>query len=513
MSSENNKRIAKNTAMLYFRMLFTMAVTLYTSRIILNTLGVEDYGIYNVIGGFVSMFAVLSGSLSTSISRYLTFELGKNNLDKLKGIFSTGLTIQSSMAIIVLVVGEIIGLWFLNNKMTIPPERIYAANWVLHFCLFSFCINLLTVPFNAVIIAHERMEAFAYLSIFEVSLKLIIVYLLAISPVDKLISYVSLLLCVHVIMCTIYSVYCNKKFEECRLQLNCDKYLLKEMSSFAGWNFFGSAAYIFNNQGVNMLMNVFFGVTVNASRGIAAQVDAAVRQFINSFTTAVNPQITKSYASGDFDYMHMLICRSSKFSAFLMLFFAIPIILEAQEILTIWLGIVPEYASIFLQLTIINTFFDCVFSNALYTSMMATGKIKKYQIVITICGFIVFPITWLLFKIGSPPQTAYIVYGIVYLNLIFVRLYLLKDLIRLKPIVFITRVILPFIPVMIASLILPLVVVYYMNAGVVRLLIVCFISSVSTALIEYSIGLSVHERAFFKRKFTNVILAKINKIK
>lgn len=511
MSSDNNKRIAKNTLMLYFRMLFSMGVSLYTSRIVLNTLGVEDFGIYNVIGGFVSMFAVLSGSLSTAISRYITFELGKNNLDRLKGVFTTGITIQLGMAVIVLVVGEIIGIWFLNHKMTLPVERIYAANWVLHFCIFSFCVNLLTVPFNAVIIAHERMEAYAYLSIFEVSLKLFLVYLLAISPIDKLISYASLLLCVNVILCIIYGLYCKKKFDECRFQLSCDKYLLKEMSSFAGWNFFGSTAYVFNSQGVNMLMNVFFGVTVNAARGVATQVDAAVRQFINSFTTAVNPQITKSYASGDFDYMHMLICRSSKFSAFLMLFFAIPIIIESQEILTLWLGIVPEYSSIFLQLTIINTFFDCVFSNALYTSMMATGRIKKYQIVITLCGFVVFPITWLFFKVGFPPQTAYIVYGLVYFILIFVRLYLLKDLIKLQPLVFINKVILPFIPVIIASFILPLVVVYYMEDGLVRLLIVCVTSAVSTALIEYSLGLTGSERAFIKRKLIDIVKTKINK--
>lgn len=508
-SSDNNKRIAKNTMLLYIRMMFTMAVSLFTSRVILNTLGVEDYGINNVVGGIVTMFSVLSGSLSSSISRFITFELGKNNMDRLKAVFSTGVNIQLGMSLLVIVLAEAAGVWFLNAKMNIPAERLDAANWVFQCAILTFVLNLLSVPYNAAIIAHEKMSAFAYISVIEVTLKLVIVYMLTISPFDRLKTYAVLFLCVGAIIRFIYGFYCKKHFEECTYHFVFDKPLLKEMTGFAGWNFLGNGAYMLNTQGVNILMNMYFGVAVNAARGVATQVDAALKQFVNNFTTAVNPQITKSYAQGDLDYMHKLVCRSAKFSAFLMIFFAVPIILETDTILTIWLKNPPAYAAVFLQWIMISSFADTVLANALVTSMLATGKIKRYQIIVTTIGCVVFPLSWIAFAIGLPPQAGYVIYFFIYSILIYVRLYLLKDMIKMPVRLYMTQVIAKVLPVLLVSFLIPGLAHFFMSQGWVRLLAVCIISLIVIVPTEYYMGLNKNERAFFLDKMKKVI----NKIK
>lgn len=512
-TSDNNKRIAKNTLLLYVRMLFTMAVSLFTSRVILNTLGVEDYGIYNVVGGIVTMFSVLSGSLSSSISRFVTFELGKGNIERLKTIFSTGVNIQLGMSVLIIIVAEAVGIWFLNIKMNIPADRMVAANWVFQCAILTFVLNLLSVPYNAAIIAHEKMSAFAYISVVEVSLKLIIVYMLMISPFDRLETYAVLLLLVGAVIRFIYGYYCKRHFEECTYHFVIDKPVLKEMTGFAGWNFFGNGAYMLNTQGINILMNLYFGVAVNAARGIATQVDAALKQFVNNFTTAVNPQITKSYAQGDLDYMHKLVCRSAKFSAFLMLFFAIPIILETHSILTIWLKTVPEYAAVFLQLIIISSFVDTVLANSLVTSMFATGNIKRYQIIVTTVGCLVFPFSWIAFQLGFQPEIAYVLYFIVYAILLGVRLFLLKDMVKLPVMMYVREVLFRFFPVMMISFIPPTIIRFSMQEGLMRLILLCLVSAIVTAIIEYWIGLTKNERKFILDKINNNIKGKYLKMK
>lgn len=502
-TSDNNKRIAKNTLLLYVRMLFTMAVSLFTSRVILNTLGVEDYGINNVVGGIVTMFSVLSGSLSSSISRFITFELGKGNIERLKTIFSTGVNIQLGMSVLIIIIAEAVGIWFLNTKMNIPTDRMVAANWVFQCAILTFVLNLLSVPYNAAIIAHEKMSAFAYISVVEVSLKLIIVYMLMISPFDRLETYAVLLLLVGAVIRFIYGYYCKRHFEECTYHFVFDKPVLKEMTGFAGWNVLGNGAYMLNTQGVNILMNLYFGVAVNAARGIATQVDAALKQFVNNFTTAVNPQITKSYAQGNLDYMHKLVCRSAKFSAFLMLFFAIPILLETQSILTIWLKTVPEYAAIFLQLIIISSFVDTVLANSLVTSMFATGKIKRYQIIVTTIGCLVFPFSWIAFQLGFQPEIAYVLYFIIYTVLLGVRLYLLKDMVKLPVMMYVREVLYRVLPVMIICFIIPMMIRYSMQEGWMRLILLCLVSTIVTAVVEYSIGLTKNERKFIVGKINN----------
>lgn len=318
---ENNKRIAKNTLFLYLRMFLMMAISLFTSRIILSTLGVSDYGIYNVVGGVVAMFGLLSGSITNSITRFLTFELGKKDYFQLQKVFSTSLNVMMVLSFVIVVIGEVVGIWFLNYKMNIPEGRMDAANWAFQCSLMTFVMNLISIPYNSTIVAHEKMSAFAYISIFEVIMKLLIVYSLYVSPFDKLKSYVVLLLVLSFVIRLIYGFYCKRHFEEATYHFINDKVLLKKMTSFAGWNFFGQGAYMMNNQGVNIVINLFFGVTVNAARGIATQVNNAVNQFVANFMMALNPQITKSYASGELDEMHKLVYRGSKFSYFLMLFF------------------------------------------------------------------------------------------------------------------------------------------------------------------------------------------------
>lgn len=503
-AADNNKRIAKNTLMLYFRMMITMVVTFFTSRVILNTLGVEDFGIQNVVGGFVTMFSMLSGSLSTAISRFITFELGKGDEQKLTTVFSTAVNIQIAMSLLVVAVAEAFGIWFLNAKMSIPAERLDAANWVFQCAILTFVLGLLSVPYNAAIIAHERMSAFAYIGVIEVTLKLIIVYMLSLSPFDLLKTYAVLLLCVSLVIRLIYGFYCKRHFDECSYHLVLDRPIMKEMTAFAGWNLLGNGAFLLNTQGVNILMNMYFGVAVNAARGVAAQVDAAVKQFVANFTTAVNPQITKSFAQGDLEYMHKLVCRSAKFSAFLMLFFAVPLILEADIVLKIWLKIVPEYTATFLRWIIISTFVDSVLANSLVTSMFATGKIKRYQITVTILGGLVFPLTWVTFALGMPPYVGYVIYFLVYSILLGVRLHMLRDMIKLPVVMYVREVLWKVIPVIVVSFLVVGALCLVMEPGWARLLSVCVLSAIVTSVMEFCVGLSEGERHFVVDKIMSL---------
>lgn len=503
-SANNNKRIAKNTLLLYVRMLFSMVVSLFTSRVILNTLGVEDFGIYNVVGGIVAMFTIISGSLTSAISRFLTFELGKGDKEKLKTIFSTSVNIQLGLSAIIILIGEIVGIWFLNNQMNIPAERMMAANYILQCSLGIFVLNLLSVPYNASIIAHEKMGAFAYISILDIILKLAVAYTIMLSPFDRLISYGVLLLAESIFIRLIYGLYSKRNFEECTYHLIYDKAVLKKMVSFAGWNFLGVTAGTLNTQGVNILMNVYYGVAVNAARGISVQASAAISQFVQSFTTAVNPQITKSYAAGDMTYMHTLVCQSSKFSAYLFLLMAIPLSVETPEIFEIWLKNPPEYAVLFFRLSLLGTLMDSVLSNSLMTAIFATGDIKKYQVYVTICGGTVFPLTWLVYLMGASPDSTYIIYFIVYCVVLYVRLHVIQQKVHLLIKEYARRVLVKFIPVAVLSYLIPISIAYFMPASFVRILITAVVSVVITCALIYSIGLTIGER--------NMVMSKVKKI-
>lgn len=502
-NSQNNKRIAKNTIILYIRTIFVMLISLYTSRVVLDALGVEDYGIYGVVGAVVSMFSVVSASLSSAISRFITFEIGRGNKDKLKSVFATSKTIQFVIAGIVLLLLELIGVWFMETKMQIPPERLDAARWILHFSLFTFCVNLLSVPYNACIIAHERMSAFAYMGIFDAVMKLLICFLVQHSPIDRLVYYGLLLMLLALITRIIYAIYCNKHFEECRIKAGFDKKIFKEMLGFSGWNFFNSTAFILNNQGVNMLMNVYFGVVVNAARGIAVQVETAVMQFVNNFTTAINPQITKSYANGDLASMHKLVCSGAKFSFFSMLLISLPIIIEAEQILKLWLVDVPDHAVAFVQLSLVMGMCDCI-GNSGYTACMATGKLKKYSLIITSIACLEFPLAWVFFTFGAMPEYAYYTYIAVKIAVLIVRMYLMESMVGLKIVMYVKNVFMPIIRTTTIALILPSAIFLYMPPSIVRFITVAFSSVISVSLSTLYLGMTQNERNLILHKLKSI---------
>lgn len=503
-SSNNNKRIAKNTIFLFFRMVLSMLVSLYTSRVVLNTLGVENFGIQNVVGGFVSMFSLISGSINTTISRFLTYELALGNSKRLNVMFSTSVNMQIILCALIFVLAETVGLWFVNYEMTIPEERLYAANWVYQCSLASFIVVLISAPYNAVIIAHEKMSVYAYFSILEVFLKLLIVYLLVISPWDKLVFYALLLLFVSVLMRFLYSFYCNRHFKESIYHFVFNKSILKEMGKFAGWNYLGATAAILRTQGLNVLMNIFFGVTVNAARGIATQVESAVVMLVNNFSVAMNPQITKSFATGDKTYMHSLVCRGAKYSYFLMLIASVPIMAETPLILQLWLGNVPDYAVVFLRLTLVVVLLDTL-SDTLTMAMQATTDIKKFQTIVSAIVLLILPLCYLCYKNGMPVYVGYILCAVAMVAKLCAELPLLRNMVGLPVGMYFDQVITKVAFVTIASTIVPLLIIYYFEPSLLRLIIDVIASALWSLTCISLVGLNREERSFF---ITKAILLK-----
>ena len=405
---ENNRRIAKNTLMLYLRMIVVMAVSLYTSRLVLDALGVEDYGIYQVVGGLVGMFGILSGSLSVSTSRFLTYALGTGNFDELKRTFATVRTVHIILAISMFVVCQLLAVWFLRTKLTIPPERLFAAQCVLQCSIISFSISLLNVPYGASVISHEKMSAFAYMSILDVTVKLLIVFMLYRAPMDRLIYYALLGLAVKIIYQVIYVTYCYIKFPECKSKPSIDRAIVRKIATFVGWTFWGNAAVVVKDQGIVMLLNIFFGPVVNAAQGVGAQISGVVSKFIGGFTTAVQPQITKSYAANDIKRLNDLIIKSTKFTFFMMVVLMFPLINNTRTLLETWLVEVPNHSVNFAIIIMVYTFIDC-FTTPLYTSVLATSKIKVYELVLTILYFTNVAFTYIALKLGVPPEAVFII--------------------------------------------------------------------------------------------------------
>lgn len=403
-TAENNKRIAKNTMILYLRMLCTVGISFYTSRVILSNLGVSDFGLYNVIGGLVSMFYMITSSLSAAISRFLTYELGQKDLKNLRNTFSTSINIQLLISILIIILSETIGLWFINNKMNIVHDRIWAANWIYQFTMVSFIIEMISVPYNASIIAHEKMKAFAYVTIYSVIIKLGIALVLSISPIDKLIFYGILMTLMSLSTQFLYWWYCNRNFEECHYTFSINKEKFKQMFQFAGWSFFSSSSMMLCGQGVNILLNLFLGTPINAARGLAVQVDGTVKAFANNFTMAFSPQITKSYAQGDLEYTKDLVYKGSKYSFLLFFIISFPLIMETDFFLKIWLKEIPPYTSQFIQLTLAYTFIDILLKPST-TLNNATGNIKQYQILTGIAQFLVLPICYICLILKLPPYS------------------------------------------------------------------------------------------------------------
>lgn len=489
----DNKRIAKNTLILYTRTLLTMVVSLYTSRILLEALGIDNYGIYNAVGGFVAMFSVLSGSLSNAISRFITFELGRNNPNRLQRVFSTSITVQFILSLILLLIAETVGLWFVHDKMEIPLERFSAAIWVYQFSVITFVINLISVPYNAVIIAHERMSVFAYVSLLEVFTKLAITYMISVTVNDRLILYGFFLMLVAIIIRIIYGQYCKCHFYECVFDMHIDKKLLHEMSGFVGWNLIGNASYVLNTQGIHVMSNLFFGVAINAARGVASQVEYAVTQFVNNFTTAINPQITKLYAIGDIENASKLVCQGAKCSFFMMFLLVSPIIIETDFIMGIWLKHVPEYSILFVRLTLCLSLCS-VLSNTLVTMVYAIGQIKKYQLLVGAILLLSFLITYMSFRIGFYAHVAYIVSSIIHLCLLYIRLFLLKRMVDFQMNFFFKNVVIRILPVILLSLIFLVILRNEMQPSCIRLIFISVVSVLWNLFLMFYIGLDKMEQ-------------------
>lgn len=504
LQPSNNQRIAKNTLMLYIRMLFTMGVSLFTSRVILQSLGVEDYGVYSVVGGIIAMFSFINGGMVSATQRFLTFEIGKGNMLQLKKVFSTSLQIHAIIALIIVLLGETVGLWFLYEKLVIPESRMTAAFWVYQCSIVASVVSIMSVPYNADIIAHEKMSAFAYISVLEVVLKLAIVYALYITPWDKLISYAVLILSVQLLIRFVYARYCSKHFEESHYHHHIDKPLFKEMLSFAGWSFWGNLASILYTQGLNMMLNIFFGPVVNAARGIASQIQGVVQQFVSNFQMALNPQITKTYASGELDKMHSLMFRSARFSFMLLFFLSLPIMFETNYILTLWLGIVPEYTVIFARIIIAISLIYTI-ANPCVIANQATGKVKVYQTVVGGLLLLILPISYIVLKMGAPAYSVFIVHFCVESVAQFARMYMLRNMIGLPLLSYVKNIYLPIMGVVALSIVLPMLVYNNMQEGIIRLFAVGMTCVVSVAITSLFIGMTRNERTFLIDKSLKVL--------
>ena len=499
----NNKRIAKNTLLLYGRMLLIMAVSLYTSRVVLNALGVEDYGIYNVVGSVVTMFAFLNGALITTTQRYLTFELGKGDYEQLKRVFTASIFIHGLISLFIVILAETVGLWFFYNKMVVPEVRMTAAMWVYQLSIVTMVIQVMSAPYNAIIVSHERMGVFAVISILETVLKLSIVYILLIYSGDKLILYAIMVAVVQFFIRLIYTQYCNNHFEESVLVRGVDKSLLVEMGKFAGWNIWGNLAATLFGTGLNLLLNVFFGPIVNAARGIAVQVETAIAQFSTNFLMAVNPQITKLYAQNSLDEMHSLLYRSSKFACYLLLLFSLPIAMETETILKLWLKIVPEYTVPFLRILLAIVIIDSM-ARPLMTAAAATGDVKKYQSVIGGILLAIVPIAYVVLKLGGNPTSVYIVHLSVCIVAFIARLFIVKPLIKLSLRSFFASVIAPCGLVTVSSFILSYLIKIIISEGLFNSFAVCTFSAFNVAIFAYTLGLTKGERAFVNNKAKSV---------
>ena len=477
----SNKTIAKNTLFLYFRMMVTMVISLYTSRVILQILGVDDFGIYQTVGGVVGMLSFINNALAVGTSRFLTFELGTGNKEKLRRTFATILSAHIILVFFIVLLCETIGLWFVYTKLNIPAERLDAAVFAYHFSILTVLTQLIQVPYNASIISHERMSIYAYTSIADAVLSLLIVYLLVIGGGDKLMLYSVLFFVVKLCMTVFYVFYCMQKFTETRTRLLIDRQILGDVLGYSGWNLFANTSIALNNHGAVILLNMFFSPGVVTGRAIANQVNMAAYHFITNFRTAANPQIVKRYAAKDYEGSKSLLLSSTKYSYYLMLMLALPIFLVAEPLIQLWLGQVPPYSVMFLQFAIISCLFQ-VFDSSFYTALYAKGQIRENALISPMVGFLAFPIIYFLFKLGFSPMSLAVInmLGYVLLGLI------IKPILIIKIVDYTWReifsVFLPCLKVTIASLPLPIIFSKYVSSLNLHIIICSFLIVVVSLL-------------------------------
>lgn len=493
-SVSDNKRIAKNTIFLYIRMMVVMMVSLYTSRVILNTLGASDYGIYNVVGGIVTIVSFLNSALGGSTSRFLTFALGEKNLKKQKSTFGACLNLHIGVALLVLILGETIGLWFFYEKMVIPNNRMVAAFWVYQFSILTTMVSFTQVPYNASLIAHEEMSIYAYVGLYEALSRLVIAYLITISPIDNLIFYGLLLLINTVAVQLFYRWYAVTHFIECRFSIVKDKALYKQLLSYGGWDLFGNLALVCQGEGVNLLLNVFFGPIVNAARAIAFQIQGAVTQFVSNFMTAVRPQVIKNYAEGNVDKMYVMTFYAAKFSYILMLALVVPIIYEIRFILVIWLGdAVPDETALFAVIVLI-TYTWRTFHIAALMPYHAIGKIKTGNITIGTLMIVTLPMGYTLLKLGCPAYSIFLVIFVIEIVSVFAMYWLIHRYEYFPYRYVFTKILLPCGLVTLCTIILPTLITNLMEDGWCRLFTVGFSTEISLLLSAFYLGLNKEER-------------------
>ncbi|MCS2661491.1 hypothetical protein NXW67_17770 [Bacteroides fragilis] len=490
----NNKRIAKNTLMLYFRMLLIMFVSLYTSRVTLKALGITDYGLYNVLAGSIVIFSFINNSLATATTRFITFHLNEKNTDNIKNIFSTSVHIHLFISLIVIILSELIGIWGINNILNIPTDRIFACNIVFQIVIFSAVTSILQSPFGALIISNEKMNIYAYIGIIDALSKLIIALLITITPYDRLISFSILQFIAASSIFFFYYYYCKQTYSSIFYISKKKNYkLIKEMLGFSSWNLLGSTAIMLKNQGVNILINIFFGPAINAANGIAYQVNSAVFQFSNNFTTAINPQIIKSYAANDKERMKNLIIRGGKFSFFLLTFLTVPIIAETNYLLTLWLGEFPAYTITLTRLVLFLTLIEC-FNYPISCAIQATGNIRNYQIIISGMNLLIFPFSYISYKLEAPPQTALTISLSISFCLLFIRLYFIYKQLGFSPFIFFKEVYCKSFIILAICLPIPLFISTHLDESLLRLFITTATALIVNTFIIYKIGLSIDEK-------------------
>ena len=473
-----------------------MFVNIYTSRIVLQALGVEDFGLYNVVGGFVLMLSVVNLTMATASQRYIAYELGceSPNIEK---VFSTICTIHLILALIAFLLFETIGLYFVNYHMVIPEDRIIAANVVYQLSLGTFCLGLFSIPFSASIVAFEKMDIFAYISVFDALFKLIFIYLLFFVDSDKLISYSFIMSIISVFTNVFYIIFSKKKCRGCQFCLRCDKSRIKDIMSFSKWNLIGSTAGVLNNQGISVLINQFFSLSCNASRAIADQVSNAINVFVINFMMALNPQLTKSFASKDFSHLTELMYSGGKYSSFLLWFLTLPVLIDTEYILTLWLDVVPEYATMFVRFALIYNLAQS-FSQVLYQAMLASGKIKKYQLVVGTLSIMAFPCCYLFFSLGLGPEWGYISAIIFSIICLIARVILLIQMIPSFSIAcYLRKTIYPAVLVIVITGFIVFGVKYYTpTINLVGFIYTVLLSSCIIAFFIFGIGLNHKEKKF-----------------
>ncbi len=510
MKAKGNTLIAKNTLFLTFRMIFALLVSLYTSRVTLQVLGVVDFGVYNVVAGFVTMFAFLKNALTNGIQRFFNFEIGKNGAEGANKVFVTALVIQVLLALIIIFLTESVGLWYINNKMVIPAERHGAALWVFQAAIVSLLSVIISVPYSSAIVAHERFDYYAILGVADVVLKLVIVLVLPYMPFDKLVTYSFLLVFISLLNLVANVVYATKMFPEVKLKRTFDKKLFKGMLSFSWWNVFGTFATMIRGQGVNMVLNLFFGPVINAARGVAYQVSNAIHGFISNIATSVRPQLVQSYAKGEEQHAIQLMVSSSKACFFVFYILAVPVMFEINYILHIWLGNnVPDDTPLFVILVLLSYFIRVLDSSRAHL-VHATGNIRNYQIANSIVALIQIPITWLVFKMGYPAYASFVILIVCSAISAAINIMILSRLVNCSVVDYMKRIVWPIFIVGLLSAVIPFVVHHLLQEGLLRLFVVTIATVVSCLLFAYCLGLSGGERLLVSYFVKNKVLNRFN---